>query len=468
MNLEASDREVSRRLIDFASGLCYGLNGTMEKVATGVYLLSRYRRARAGTTAATSTAECPLRRARQCLTSEHGLQPADRSQCRFQDSQEGLRPGRGRRLQREGRGGDRDRPEPGDGDGSPGPRRCRQAARGVAAGHQRQPAQAASPSTNDEDAETISRTLLLAQRTADTTVAQANADAESITVKARVDATTVIDNARSMADKLLDEARVEARRRPRPSASRPRTRCRRCSPAATSCCPTSIISSTTSARSASAFATRPCRCKISSSVCPAASARCAARCCRRHADHCCRVHHRQRLHPSPRRRAARTTDDVDDCRRRDSGLRHVAGRADLNPTNVRVPLDSWTRLPLRRPAPIPKARRRDAAMRARSRLARCRRGDAAQLVAGRRRSADHRRRRTAVIHGLSIGPTGSIAGDVDEAITSEPSEEQPGHPALSRTERVQPVIAGATEWLPSAGGSKQGGIASTTARPCAT
>lgn len=39
MNLEAADREVSRRLIDFASGLCYGLNGTMEKVASGVYLL---------------------------------------------------------------------------------------------------------------------------------------------------------------------------------------------------------------------------------------------------------------------------------------------------------------------------------------------------------------------------------------------------------------------------------------------
>ena len=30
---------MSRRLIDFASGLCYGLNGSMEKVATGVYLL---------------------------------------------------------------------------------------------------------------------------------------------------------------------------------------------------------------------------------------------------------------------------------------------------------------------------------------------------------------------------------------------------------------------------------------------
>jgi DivIVA domain-containing protein len=69
-----------------------------------------------------------------------------------------------------------------------------------------------SSSATDEDAENISRTLLLAQRTADTTVAQANADAESIAVKARVDATTVIDNARAMADKLLDEARLEARR----------------------------------------------------------------------------------------------------------------------------------------------------------------------------------------------------------------------------------------------------------------
>src|SRR3954453_4337727 len=64
----------------------------------------------------------------------------------------------------------------------------------------------------DEDSETISRTLLLAQRTADTTVAQASAGAEAITVKARVDATTVIDNARSMADKVLDEARLGARR----------------------------------------------------------------------------------------------------------------------------------------------------------------------------------------------------------------------------------------------------------------
>lgn len=74
------------------------------------------------------------------------------------------------------------------------------------------PVAGTSPSASDEDSETISRTLLLAQRTADNTVAQANADADSITVKARVDATTVIDNARAISDKLLEEARIEARR----------------------------------------------------------------------------------------------------------------------------------------------------------------------------------------------------------------------------------------------------------------
>jgi cell division inhibitor SepF len=40
MNLQQLDRDLSRRLIDFASGLCYGLNGKMEKVATQVYLLT--------------------------------------------------------------------------------------------------------------------------------------------------------------------------------------------------------------------------------------------------------------------------------------------------------------------------------------------------------------------------------------------------------------------------------------------
>ncbi len=42
MNLEGCERDVARRLIDFASGICYALNGSMEKVATGVYLLKPY------------------------------------------------------------------------------------------------------------------------------------------------------------------------------------------------------------------------------------------------------------------------------------------------------------------------------------------------------------------------------------------------------------------------------------------
>lgn len=40
MNLQAIDRDLSRRLIDFASGLCYGLGGQMERVANQVYLLT--------------------------------------------------------------------------------------------------------------------------------------------------------------------------------------------------------------------------------------------------------------------------------------------------------------------------------------------------------------------------------------------------------------------------------------------
>lgn len=39
MNLQSTDRELARRLIDFASGLCYGLGGQMERIANQVYLL---------------------------------------------------------------------------------------------------------------------------------------------------------------------------------------------------------------------------------------------------------------------------------------------------------------------------------------------------------------------------------------------------------------------------------------------
>jgi cell division inhibitor SepF len=40
VNLQGVDRDLSRRIIDFASGLCYGLGGQMEKVANQVYLVT--------------------------------------------------------------------------------------------------------------------------------------------------------------------------------------------------------------------------------------------------------------------------------------------------------------------------------------------------------------------------------------------------------------------------------------------
>jgi cell division inhibitor SepF len=40
MDLQDADRELFRRLIDFASGLCYGLGGQMERLDTQVYLLT--------------------------------------------------------------------------------------------------------------------------------------------------------------------------------------------------------------------------------------------------------------------------------------------------------------------------------------------------------------------------------------------------------------------------------------------
>ena len=40
VNLQAVERELGRRLIDFSSGLTYGLGGAMEKVAESVFLLT--------------------------------------------------------------------------------------------------------------------------------------------------------------------------------------------------------------------------------------------------------------------------------------------------------------------------------------------------------------------------------------------------------------------------------------------
>jgi cell division inhibitor SepF len=40
VNLQSVDRDLGRRIIDFASGLAYGLGGQMEKVADAVFLLT--------------------------------------------------------------------------------------------------------------------------------------------------------------------------------------------------------------------------------------------------------------------------------------------------------------------------------------------------------------------------------------------------------------------------------------------
>lgn len=63
-----------------------------------------------------------------------------------------------------------------------------------------------------EEADTISRTLLLAQRTADMTVAEAKAEADRIAREASDEASRTIDSTREMSSRLLDEARDEARR----------------------------------------------------------------------------------------------------------------------------------------------------------------------------------------------------------------------------------------------------------------
>ena len=40
LNLQTTDQELSKRLIDFASGLTYALNGGMQRVADKVFLLT--------------------------------------------------------------------------------------------------------------------------------------------------------------------------------------------------------------------------------------------------------------------------------------------------------------------------------------------------------------------------------------------------------------------------------------------
>lgn len=84
---------------------------------------------------------------------------------------------------------------------------------GTAGGAVAEPEQAPAPkvSASVDESETISRTLLLAQRTADTAVAEAKAEAERVLADAKGEAARTLDSTREMAASMLDEARAEAR-----------------------------------------------------------------------------------------------------------------------------------------------------------------------------------------------------------------------------------------------------------------
>jgi len=71
---------------------------------------------------------------------------------------------------------------------------------------------AASMQPSVDEAETISRTLLLAQRTADTTVAEAEAEAERMTVAARDEVAKALEESRELNVRLVQAARDDARK----------------------------------------------------------------------------------------------------------------------------------------------------------------------------------------------------------------------------------------------------------------
>jgi DivIVA domain-containing protein len=62
-----------------------------------------------------------------------------------------------------------------------------------------------------DEAEMISRTLLLAQRTADATLADARSEAERITAEARGEAESTLDSTREMSATILADAKADAR-----------------------------------------------------------------------------------------------------------------------------------------------------------------------------------------------------------------------------------------------------------------
>jgi cell division initiation protein len=76
-----------------------------------------------------------------------------------------------------------------------------------------EPAPAPAPiSPTTDESQTISRTLLLAQRTADATIAEANADAQRIREEAEASSQSTINGAQEMRTRILEEARIEGRK----------------------------------------------------------------------------------------------------------------------------------------------------------------------------------------------------------------------------------------------------------------
>lgn len=75
-----------------------------------------------------------------------------------------------------------------------------------------EPAEAPAAMIPQVEAEMISRTLMLAQKTADSTVAEAQLEADRIVNEATSEAETTIDSTREMSAQLLEDARAEARR----------------------------------------------------------------------------------------------------------------------------------------------------------------------------------------------------------------------------------------------------------------
>lgn len=73
------------------------------------------------------------------------------------------------------------------------------------------PAAAPAVHVGPDEAETISRTLVLAQRTADTTLAEARAEADRIRGEANSEAESTVESSREMAAKLIEDAKTEAR-----------------------------------------------------------------------------------------------------------------------------------------------------------------------------------------------------------------------------------------------------------------